>query len=169
MKKNNVYQYHSMKVFPKSAINGLTKKLSSFRFNDNNTNHDNAYDKTLMWAREQGLNWSHNDYEIDGDIFLFEKARKITKEQTQFGKTWLKNHFYTPKGMIRQTKGICKSIRVRSIVLGITRFEFVGVIGLRNSFGDYVQFVPIYRTYKGGAYFDYAPIHWGQPIIMEGL
>jgi len=29
--------------------------------------------------------------------------------------------------------------------------------------------LPVYRTYnRRGQYFDYAPVHWGQPVIMEG-
>lgn len=169
MKKNNRYQYDKMTVFPKSAIGGLTKKLSSFRFISNNTTNDNAYDKTLTWAREQGLSLSHNNYEVNGDVFLFESVRKITKEQSQFGKAWLKNHFFKINGDIRRGKNTENvSDRVLKISKNVSRFEFVGVLGLMNSFSEYVQFLPIYRTYnRKGEYFDYAPIHWGQPIIME--
>lgn len=171
MLKNNRYQYDKMKTFPKSAIGGLTKKLSSFRFTSNNTTNDNQYDKTLIFAREVGLAWSHNHYEVNGDVFLFTSARKITTEQTAFGKDWLKNHFFKKNGQARSGKNTENvGTRVLEISKSVSRFEFVGVVGLMNSYGDYVQFIPLYRTYnRKGEYFDYAPIHWGQPVIIEGV
>jgi len=134
--------------------------------------HAHQYDKTLIWAREQGLTYSHNEYDVNGDVFLFKEARKITSEQTKFGKAWLKNHFFKLNGEIRSGKNTENvGDRVLHIAKSVSRFEFVGTIGLMNSCGEYyVQFLPIYRTYnKKGEYFDYAPIHWGQPIIMESL
>lgn len=170
MIKNNTYQYAQMKQFPKSAIGGLTKKLSSFRFTSNNTTNDNQHDKTLMFAREVGLSWSHNNYAVNGDVFLFTTSKKITKEQTLLGKNWLKNHFFKLNGAVRSGKNTENvSERVLNISKSVSKFEFVGVLGLMNTHGDYIQFIPIYRTYnRKGEYFDYAPIHWGQPVIMEG-
>jgi hypothetical protein len=169
--KNNRYQYAEMKTFPKGAIGGLTKKLASFRFTSNNTTNDNQYDKTLIFAREIGLSYSHNESACNGDVFLFATPKKITAEQSNFGKAWLKDYFFKKNGETRSGKRTeYVGTRVLEISKSVSKFEFVGVIGLMNSYGDYIQFIPLYRTYnRKGQYFDYAPIHWGQPVIIEGL
>lgn len=171
MIKNNRYQYDKMKVFPKSAIGGLTKKLNSFRFGRNNTVGDDGNSDLRFFYRNVGLRFVDQEYNCNGEIFHFDTARKITAEQTKFGKQWLKDYYFKSNGQPRSGK---RTENVGSRVLGIaksvSRFEFVGVLGLKNSFGDLIQFVPIYRTYnRKGEYFDYAPIHWGQPVIMEGV
>lgn len=168
MKINGAYNYREMRTYPKAAINGLTKKLSSFRFGSGSTQQ--AWSKIESTINQVGLSYRFEETNINGDVFHFVKARKITKEQTQLGKSWLKTHFFKLNGDVRTGKATeLVGDRVLRIAKQASRFEFVGVLGLRNSFQDYVQFLPIYRTFdRDGNYFDYAPVHWGQPIIMEG-
>ena len=176
MIKNNTYQYAQMKQFPKSAINGLTKKLSGFRFAKMPVGMDYQQSDLLRDRMKSEFMTSlslinvDNIYESNANLYHFKIARKITKEQTQLGKAWLKNHFFKLDGSKRNGKNTKNvSDRVLAISKSASRFEFIGVIGCMNSFGDELQFLPVYRTYNTkGEYFDYAPIHWGQPIIMEG-
>ncbi len=155
--------YKNLKRFEKSQINGLTKYLGSFRYGN-----DDRYNETIhKKAEELGLILNHDDYEAGAEVFYFKSPKKITAQQTKLGKEWLKNHFWTSKGKLRNTKNICRSVRVRAISLKVSRFEFIGVMGCKNSMGQIVQFLPIYRTYKGAAYFDYSPVHWGMPVIRE--
>jgi hypothetical protein len=160
--------YKNLKVFEKSQVNGLTKHLSALRFKtawDDRTN-----DVMIKRANELGLEL---DYYRDSEAekFVFKVPRKITAEQTKFGKAWLKEYFFKKDGTPRSGKRTeYVGDRVLRIAKNASRFEFVGVYGLTNSFGSIVQFVPIYRTYnRKGEYFDYAPIHWGSPIIEEGV
>jgi hypothetical protein len=112
-----------------------------------------------------------------GDYFYchvmhFAKPAKISATQTREGKEWLKRKYFKTNGQPRaaglrleENQGskaleICKSV---------SRFEFVGVLEVRNSHGDCNQVLPIYRTYnRKGEYFDYSPIHWGEPVFSGG-
>jgi hypothetical protein len=165
MIKNNTYQYAKMRTFPKSAIGGLTKKLMGFRFKRDRVSNNEAL--VEAFADSVGLTTSKEIYDVNGTAFYFNSPRSITREQTTFGKEWLKQHFYKKNGTIRSGKN---TENVPNFVLTMAKkvrgFKFVGVLGLRNSFGEYMQFLPIYRTFSGRSYFDYAPIHWGQPIIL---
>lgn len=160
--------YKSLKKYEKSQINGLTKCLAHFRFGP--YTEDLKKKEALhnfMWSLK--LNLVNEVYE--GHLFHFETPKKITQSQTTLGKNWLKNYFFKKDGTPRKTKNIHGvSERVLSISKHVSRFEFIGVLGCVNSFGEYVQFLPIYRTYnRKGEYFDYAPIYWGTPVIMEGF
>lgn len=163
MIKGNRYEYHKMKTFPKAAINGLTKLFSSARFSDSYCNRD----RVIQTKDAMGLKQVDYLYESRAQVLHFAKARKITKEQTQFGKAWLKSWFYKLDGSIRNGK---RTENVPQVVLQnankISRFEFIGVLGLENSMGEVVQYIPIYRAFRrDGWYFDYAPIFWGSPVI----
>lgn len=161
--------YSELKTFQKSQVNGLTKALSALRFRS--WSDDKNLETDIMFkAKQFGLKHERSDWHSGGEIFLFDKPRKITKEQTQLGKEWLKKHFFKLNGEVRSGKNTEHvGSRVIEISRKVTRFEFVGVVGLRNGFGQLIQFLPLYRTYSGKQYFDYAPIHWGQPVIIEGL
>lgn len=164
------YDYANLKTFEKSQVNGLTKKLSSFRFGSlsEETSKQAALDN---FRDEVGLSCVGSVY-MNGNhyVYHFDKPRKITIQQTLMGKLWLKNFFFKLDGSPRsgqRTEGI--SARVLSIAKRCKRFEFIGVIGCTNGYGSEVSFIPIYRTYDSrGEYFDYAPVHWGQPVVMEG-
>lgn len=167
------FHYATMRVFPKSAINGLTKQLSSLRFvtfKDESGQVITGNKVMINRAKELGLDVDYNDTDIPGERFTFTKPRKITREQTAFGKAWLKNHFFNLKGIPRRgknTDGV--SDDVLAIARQVTRFEFVGVLGVANQSWEIQSFLPIYRAFNSkGEHFDYAPIHWGQPVIMEG-
>lgn len=170
--------YKSLKVFRKSQINGLTKHLGGLRFLDIQ-DYSNAFEKgikvdvnerMISRAKELGLDIDYNDSNLPGEKFTFTNPRKITKEQTQYGKAWLKNHFFKANGDKRSGKNTeFVSDEVLRIAKNVSRFEFVGVLGVANSYWVINQFLPIYRTYDAkGNYFDYSPVHWGQPVIMEG-
>lgn len=157
--------YKNLKQFKKSEVNGLTKYLANFQ---DYSARDNS--KFISRAEELGLELDYNDSNLVAEKFIFKQARKITKEQTERGKAWLKNHFYKLNGKPRSGQATEHvSDEVLSIAKSVSRFEFIGVLGVMNSFGTITQVLPIYRTYnRKGQYFDYAPIHWGQPVIMEG-
>lgn len=160
------YDYKNLKVYKKSQIGGLTKHLSQLRFG--------TYDNHTMWDRifkrgeEIGLEIGYS--EAHGERLDFKTSRKITAEQTKFGKAWLKEYFFKKDGSTRGGKRTeYVGDRVLSIAKNVSRFEFVGVQVLASSSWMPCQVVPIYRAFnRKGEYFDYAPIHWGQPIIMEG-
>lgn len=158
--------YNNLKVFQQSQVNGLTKYLSAQLFNNfTDRNDDSIIDK----AKAFGLEIDYCDFHSRGEKFIFTKPRKITAEQTKFGKTWLKDYFFKRDGKPRsgqRTEYI--SDAVLKIAKSVSRFEFIGVFGCANGFGSITHFIPIYRTYdRKGNYFDYAPIHWGQPLVSE--
>lgn len=168
------YQYEKMSIFPKSAINGLTKHLGSLRFNknikDSIDKEMSVNDIMIRRCKELGLEIDYNDSNLPGEKFCFSKPRKITKEQTLLGKAWLKNHFFKLNGQVRSGKNTQNiSQQILAIAKNVSRFEFVGVLGVATQAWEIQAFLPIYRAYNSkGEYFDYAPVHWGQPVIMEG-
>jgi len=159
--------YKNLKVYKKSQVNGLTKHLSGLRFSTPYSERRELADKIISRCTELGMDL---DYCVShGERFTFKTPRKITKEQSDFGKQWLKDYFFKKDGKPRNGKRTeYVSDRVLSIAKSVSRFEFVGVIGLFNGIGEMCQFVPVYRAFnRKGEHFDYAPIHWGQPLIEE--
>lgn len=163
------YDYANLKTFQKSQVNGLTKHLSNLRFGGEgiSTNHD-KWNRIFDRAKELGLEVGYS--EAHGERLDFISPRKITADQTAFGKQWLKEYFFKKDGSPRSGKRTeYVGDRVLAIAKSVSRFEFVGVQVLASQGWFPCQIVPIYRAYnRKGEYFDYAPIHWGQPIIMEG-
>lgn len=162
------YNYSALKTFTKSQINGLTKRLSSKRFGTG-SNH-NAWQAIFDDAESLGMEIGYCDSSYSGERIDFKTPRKITREQTAMGKAWLKNHFFKKNGEPRGGKATeYIGTRTLTIIQDVSRFEFVGVIVLASQGFYPCQVVPIYRTFnRKGQYFDYAPIHWAQPIVMEG-
>lgn len=157
--------YRNLKVFKKSQINGLTKVLMSQRFGlgDHNESWERIFKLAETFGLKVGYSYAH------GERLDFLKPSKITSEQTALGKAWLKNYFFKLDGTPRRGK---RTDQVPDAVLKIakrvTRFEFVGVQVLASSGWYPSQVVPIYRTYdRTGSYFDYSPVHWGEPIIHD--
>jgi hypothetical protein len=168
------YDYKNIKVFKKSQVGGLTKHVAGLRWKEefrqpNSYNSD--MDKVINHLKTLGLEIDYNNSHLSGEKFTFTKARKITKEQSDFGKAWLKDFFFNLKGQPRKGQRTeYVSDRVLAIAKNVSRFEFVGVLMVMdNSHRSIMQVLPVYRTYnRRGQYFDYAPVHWGQPVIMEG-
>lgn len=164
------YDYAKIKVFHRGQILGLTKKLSGLRFGDWNAPRGAQNDKMIELAKTFGLELDYNDSNLRGEKFIFTKVRKITPEQTKFGKAWLKEYFFKLNGKPRggkRTQYI--SDETLRIAKSVVRFEFVGVLGIANQSWEICSFLPIYRAYnRKGEYFDYSPVHWGEPVIMEG-
>ena len=160
-----MYDYKNLKVFTKSQINGLTKHLSNLRFGSND-NHE-SWNKIFNRAKELGLEVGYS--EVHGERLNFTTPRKITKEQTQFGKAWLKNYFFKLDGKVRSGKRTeCVSQNLLNIAKSVTRFEFVGVQVVASQGWYPCGVTPIYRAFdKHGNYFDYSPVHWGEPMLME--
>lgn len=161
-----MYDYKNLKRFEKSQINGLTKHLNNLRFEDYETNRA-LWDRIFRRAEELGLEIGYS--EAHGERLDFKTPRKITKEQSDFGKRWLKEYFFKANGQPRSGKRTeYVGTRVLEIAKNVSRFEFVGVQVLASEGWYPCQIVPIYRAYnRKGQYFDYAPIHWGEPLIME--
>lgn len=157
--------YKNLKVFQKSQVNGLTKHLMSLRFGayDSRESWRKIFDRGEELGMEIGYSHAH------GERMDFLKPRKITAEQTALGKKWLKDYFFKKDGTPRKGKRT-EYVGTRVLILAseVSRFEFVGVQILASSGWYPAQVVPIYRAYnRKGQYFDYAPVHWGQPLIME--
>lgn len=158
--------YKNLKMFRKSQVNGLTKHFTSLRFGCD-------FDRTKTWerifrrAKELGMDVGYSH--ASGERLDFATPRKITKEQTEFGKAWLKSYFFKRNGEPRSGKRTeYVENRVLQIAKSVSRFEFVGVQILASQDFYPNAAVPIYRAYnRKGDYFDYAPIHWGEPLIME--
>lgn len=161
-----MYDYKNIKTFTKSQIGGLTKHLSNLRFGVSNDRNE-AWNKIFERAKELGLEIGYS--EAHGERLDFIKPRKITGEQSKYGKQWLRQYFFKLNGDSRsgqRTEYV--SNRTLNIAKAVVRFEFVGVQVLASQGWFPVQCVPIYRAYnRKGEHFDYAPIHWGQPIVME--
>lgn len=160
------YDYANLKTFQKSQVNGLTKHLSNLRFGP-----DSNRDKwTAIFNRGAELGLEIGYSEAHGERLDFRSPRKITRDQSDFGKAWLREYFFKKDGSPRSGKRTDSvGTRVLNIAKSVSRFEFIGVQILASSGWYPCQIVPIYRAYnRKGEYFDYAPIHWGEPIIMEG-
>lgn len=164
------HDYANLKVFTKSQIGGLTKHLAGLRFKQTG---DELNSNGMMWKRlfgragELGMEIGYS--EAHGERLDFKQARKITREQTQFGKAWLKDYFFKMDGTPRSGKRTeyVSGCTLR-IAKSVVRFEFVGVQVLASSGWYPCQVVPIYRAFNlKGESFDYAPIHWSAPLVME--
>lgn len=158
--------YRNIRTFQKSQINGLTKHFSGLRFGMG-SNHD-SWNRIFDRAKQLGLEIGYS--RAHGERLDFITPRKITREQTAFGKAWLKQYFFKLDGTPRsgkRTEYISDS--TLKIAKSVARFEFVGVQILASHGWYPVQAVPIYRAFdRKGNYFDYSPVHWGEPIVMEG-
>lgn len=157
--------YSKLKTYERAQVNGLTKKLNSYRFGqENKTITKNTFMISL------GLKHIETNYGVNGEVYHFEKNKAITRMQTSFGKQWLKAWFFNSKGLARKGKRTANlDPNVLLIASKVTRFKFVGVIGFMNSFNEELSYAPIYRTYdRKGNFFDYAPLYWGAPVIIDG-
>lgn len=154
--------------FEKNEISALTKLISSTQYTNTERKLSvKALTELSMDCVDDGVHVFSNIY---GEVMHFKKSMKISKDQSDLGKAWLKNYFFKLDGKPRNgknTEGI--SDRVLAISKSVSRFEFIGVLICKNPYNDINDVLPIYRTYnRKGEYFDYAPIHWGMPVIMEG-
>lgn len=158
--------YRNLRIFKKSQVNGLTRAILAQRF-EGYSSQSEAWDKIFKLSESFGLEVSYS--QAYGERLDFVKPRKITKEQTELGKTWLKSYFFKLDGKPRRGKRTENvNEHVLQIARRVTRFEFVGVQVLASSGWWPSQAVPIYRSYdRTGSYFDYSPIHWGEPIIHD--
>lgn len=156
--------YKNLRQFKKSEINGLTKHLMSLRFGAG-LDSRGSWDAIIKRAEELGLTLGYST--AYGERLDFARPRKITREQTELGRVWLRNYLFKASGAPRGgkvTEGISDS--VLKVAKSVSRFEFVGVQLLASSGWYPCGAVPIYRAYdRKGNYFDYSPIHWGAPII----
>lgn len=155
--------------YTKSDIGSLTKLVASARFATPERKEE------IRALLDLVFNYVHDEYmssNFQCEYMFFKRGGlKITKEQTQLGKEWLKNHFFKKDGSPRSGKNTENvGTRILEIAKSVSRFEFIGICLVKNPYGDCNQVLPVYRTFnRKGQYFDYAPIHWGQPLIVEGL
>lgn len=161
--------YKNLKRFEKSQINGLTKHLACLRFSEY-SERERRNERMIERAEQLGLQVDYNDSHMSGEKFTFKVPRKITAEQTKFGKAWLKDYFFKRNGEPRSGKRTeYVSNQTLEIAKRVSRFEFIGVLGVADQYWNIHSFLPIYRAYdRNGNYFDYSPVHWGEPVIMEG-
>ena len=103
------YDYSKLTKYTKSQVNGLTKKLSGFRYMKVPSESLAISDRHRQITKETfmsdlGLNYYNEHYDSNSNVYHFSDYKKITKEQTTFGKAWLKNWFFTTKGSVRRGK-----------------------------------------------------------------
>lgn len=163
--------YTRLKQFTKSQINGLTKKLNGFRWEPRTaTLRESLCD--ALGLRFTCYDWIDQYGGANLNVYLFDEPRRITAEQTAFGKQWLKEYFYKKDGTPRSGK---RTEDVEAVILAnadkVSRFEFVGVVGIaQRSNTECSQYIPLYRAFtRKGVSFDYAPIFWGTPLLFTSL
>lgn len=152
-------QRMKQKVWQRADINALTKMLNR-----------NGRTGALMevWDLTSDLRHVSELPRYNAAVMLFDNSYSITKEQTEFGIEWLNNFSFKSNGEARNTKNNFDSAQLL-IIKNFKKFEFVGVLGFRNGFNQMIQHAPIYRVVsKSGDYFDYTPIHMGNPIVSGG-
>lgn len=157
--------------FQKNEINALTKLFASHRWATDERKAEIAtlQSRTMDYAGTVYIERFGEEFECQA--LHFRKFAKITEEQTRFGKTWLKERYIKLNGEPRKCAANLSAIQLQ-IVRAVSRFEFVGILlCYRIQYGRICNDVlPIYRTYnRQGDYFDYSPVHWGEPVIMVGI
>lgn len=162
--------------FQKSEIAALTKMVVSARFESENAERRDAILNMVsehMPIFETVYIPPRGPYAQDGhhaEVRHFDKPAKITAEQTKMGREYLKRRYIKTNGAARKCAERELTPAQIEIVRNVSRFEFVGILTVLAQYdqGSIVQALPIYRTYnRKGEYFDYAPIHWGEPVISE--
>ncbi len=154
-------------LFQKREINALTKLLGGVRFAKPERVAEVAYLKRMLMT--EGADVSHG--ESYGTVWTFNRACKISEEQSAFGLAWLHDHYFKKNAAPRAV-----ALRLAeehgsdllTVVRGVVRFDFIGVIEFRNQYdGQVMQAIPLYRAFDAtGKYFDYAPIHWSEPVFI---
>lgn len=151
MNKRTKLDYLSLfkqKTWAKADIQRLTKFLNGVRF----TKDDDRRAFSLEFQAKFDELWN--------------KPRLLTEEHSTQGINYLRDYCWTTKGVVRKS---CRAFNEdeREIVKNFKSFAFIGWHIETNDFGD-TFFHIVYRTYaKDGSYFDYIPMHWGDPIIVE--
>jgi hypothetical protein len=175
---NKTIQIHIDRItktrrFEKSEIGALTKLIASYRFADTQRKNDIEALQTETMERVAIVDRYMYNHRVECEVMHFAKPSKITVQQTTLGKNWLNKHCFKLNGETRKDIEDHFSDRALSIARNVSRFEFIGVVMVFDDSGygkNLQQVLPIYRTYnRKGEYFDYSPIHWAQPIVMEGL
>jgi len=155
------------KMMTKNEIGAVIKGLNAERFSKHGASHPLAMEKELSRHIESISEQGNTHYLSESDSYateiLFNKPLKITEEQTTLGIAYLKSFCFGKRGPRKQTVFNENDLKV---IEGFKQFLFVGVLQIENSYG-YKQYLPIYRTKGKKAFFDYAPIHWGKPIVTK--
>lgn len=159
--------------FLKNEINALNKLFTGARFTKNAERVKTVkalIDLTMEYAGDTHIDGLTN---CNSEVMHFKKPMKISAEQTKFGKTWLKSYFFKLDGTPRSGKKTADvSERVLDIAKTVSRFEYIGIVMVTNLYNQVgpMTCLPVYRTYnKRGHYFDYSPIMWSAPLVMEGF
>lgn len=148
------------KVITKSDINAICRFLNGLKFTKNEGPKQKDFSEVLMNC-------------------LWEFERKITKDQNEFGRNWLKERYINKKGQPRkQLKHDFNYLDVDStperafnVIKGLKDFRFVGVTGHWNSyFKIYTDITPVYKAIgKNGDSFTYTFGHWGKLIASPEI
>lgn len=130
-----------------NEIRGLAKLLNSKRFG----------------ITERGCERFFMINEIERRLNEATRTWPITKEQSSKGIEYLRRRYFKKNGEPRK---LCPfSETAQNIIRNFKRFEFVGLYEHATTAGS-MGYLPIYRVIsKHGSYFDYSPVHWGEPII----
>lgn len=175
---NKTIQTHIDRViktrkFSKSEIGALTKIMQSYRFASAERKNEIEHLQTETMEHLTTVDLYRHGRHFEAEFQQFPVASKITADQTKLGKAWLKQYCFKVNGGLRKNIENVFSERCLDIIRNVSRFEFVGVLMVFDDSGcgrNLCNVLPIYRTYdRKGKYFDYAPIHWDKPVVMEGL
>jgi hypothetical protein len=145
------------RVWQKSEINAVIKALQRINFSDSlNSNEFQFKHADLLAACH---------YQEGNESGPFEHS--ITKEQSDYGLEYLKRRYFKLNGTARRQCPF--NLRQQAIIMhAFKEFKFVGFYEHRNDSGMYVGYTPVYRVHaNNGEYFDYSPIHWGNPLVFN--
>lgn len=139
------------KVWKKSEISAVAKLINSKNF------HKNENCPEIL----QGIESVESLFS-----YGYMEERKITREQSRYGIEYLLKRYFKKNGEPR--KGSPFGSRENVILKSFSKFRFVGFYEMSSNGGYWTTSIPVYRVYsKDGSYFDYAPIHWGVPIVLN--
>jgi hypothetical protein len=139
------------KRWAKQEINGLRKAIGYSRWSEGEDR-----DNRLRLLEKMSEALTEN------------KSWPITAEQTEQGIEYLRRLLLKTNGERTRNKVAQKFTDEQvDIVRKFKRFTFVGLHEVYSDYDGRLQdTLPIYRVHsRDGKHFDYAPIHWGEPLV----
>lgn len=120
---------------------------------------------TIKWSspeRKQAIENLFSELHIG---YGTDQEYKLTAEHTKQGKEYFQRYCFKLNGEVR--KGCQLGTRELNIVRKFSHFRFVGFYDHYNNGGYDPFYMIVFRVYnKDGNYFDYSPVHWGDPYIV---
>lgn len=152
----------------------ITKSLKKYQSLIQNKNH--VWTKGEIKALAKAIRAARWEKDEESKEFrlrlldsLWDKSFKITKDQSDFGKSFLKTQLFKCNGQLRKSKVAIQFGEERAaIVKKLKRFTFDGFhVYLNPADSSVSDLVPVYTAYDSqGNKFSYAWVHWG-PVLLD--